>query len=413
MHTPPRVALFADSFHEVNGLALTARALDAFARRRGLPFLSVRGGPAAGGTSPQGADSGGGALDLPRSRASIPLDVGLAFDPFWMRHARVAARALDCFSPDIIHITGANDMGQLGAWLAWRRGVPLVASWHTNIHEFAGRRLDTLLRGLPAALRHGVARAVERTVWKAAMQFYRMPRALLAPSPVLVDALRAATGRPVFLMRRGIDHELFTPARRERHDGTFRLGFVGRLAPEKNVRALAALEHRLLERGASGFDFVIVGQGRERPWLEGTMTRAVFPGVLRDEALAHAYAQMDVFVFPSETDTFGNVVLEALASGVPVIVTDRGGPQSIIRPGVDGIVVSDVRGMADAVAHLMSDRETHARMRTAARARALEYSWDEVFGRVYQVYADIARQVPPEERGHSRTGSDSWRPQSR
>src|SRR5262249_925758 len=154
------------------------------------------------------------------------------------------------------------------------------------------------------------------------------------------EFLRQHTGKPTFLMRRGVDTTLFSPTKRDVRDGTFRFGFVGRLSIEKNVRLLARLEQALLGSGHTHFRFLIVGDGRERSWLERQMRWAEFPGTLHGESLARAYANMDLLVFPSETDTFGNVVQEALASGTPALVSSYGGPKFIVRPGISGFVAS-------------------------------------------------------------------------
>ncbi len=139
-------------------------------------------------------------------------------------------------------------------------------------------------------------------------------------------------------MSRGIDTELFSPeyaspAHQTRLDRDFVIGYVGRLSPEKNVRLLAEIEQSLIRAGMSKYRFLIVGNGSEHGWLSSVMERATLPGVLRGEDLARAYASMDAFVFPSATDTFGNVVLEAMASGVPAIVTREGGPKYLVQPG--------------------------------------------------------------------------------
>ena len=122
------------------------------------------------------------------------------------------------------------------------------------------------------------------------------------------------------------------------------------------------------------------------------MRHAEFTGVLRGEALYRAYANLDLFAFPSQTDTFGNVVLEAQASGVPCLVSSRGGPKSIIQTGADdgasGLVADNPRGFLAAALSLMSQPERLNRMREAALARAREFSWESVFERVYQTYED-------------------------
>lgn len=144
--------------------------------------------------------------------------------------------------------------------------------------------------------------------------------------------------------------------------------------------------------GHKSFRFLIVGHGGDEGWLRERLPRAEFTGVLRGEALATAYANMDLFVFPSHTDTFGNVVLEALASGVPAIVTPDGGPSTIVRDGETGRIAPDGK-FAAAVAGVLADPEKHAQMRRAARAYALTMSWDSVFEGVYAAYETILPQV--------------------
>jgi phosphatidylinositol alpha 1,6-mannosyltransferase len=136
------------------------------------------------------------------------------------------------------------------------------------------------------------------------------------------------------------------------------------------------------------FRFRIVGQGKEEAWLRQHLPGAEFPGVLRGEALARAYAGMDVFVFPSHTDTFGNVVLEALASGVPAVVTPDGGPCSLVRHGHAGLVAQDAE-FAAAIARILRDPALHEVMRHNARAFALGASWDTVFDGVYAAYGPV------------------------
>jgi glycosyltransferase involved in cell wall biosynthesis len=163
------------------------------------------------------------------------------------------------------------------------------------------------------------------------------------------------------------------------------LGFVGRLSVEKNVALLARVQKEMEQMGHKSFRFLIVGHGGEEAWLRERLPRAEFTGVLTGEALATAYANMDLFVFPSHTDTFGNVVLEALASGVPAIVTPDGGPRTIVRDGETGRIAGD-EDFAAAVAGVLGDPTKHAQMRQAAREYALKASWDSVFEGVYQGY---------------------------
>lgn len=138
---PPRIAFLTDCFHEVNGVALTSRQLDAFARRHDLPFLSVHVGP----QTREWHDGSVTTVELKRSPASVPLDAGMHFDTLCLRHLPRVKKAMQAFQPDIIHITGPGDGGLLGFILSLQLNIPLVASWHTNLHEFAARRLERMV----------------------------------------------------------------------------------------------------------------------------------------------------------------------------------------------------------------------------------------------------------------------------
>lgn len=383
---PPRVAYFPDSFHEVNGVAHTSRHFEAFARRRNLPFLCVR----AGDRTPHFEQQGNvWTLELPRGALSFPLEKDLRFDPAFGRHMPIIDDVIERFRPDLIHITGPSEVGLLGAGLANMMGLPLAASWHTNVHEYAARRSSWFLRLLPPRESSATGEAIEDITMTAAANFYSAAQLLFAPNPELCQTLARLTDHPCRLMPRGVDAALFNPAKRRRDpsDNEIVLGFVGRLSVEKNVALLAQIQ-RELDQVQMDFRFLIVGHGAEEPWLRERLHRAEFTGVLHGEELAAAYASMDLFVFPSHTDTFGNVVLEALASGVPAIVTPDGGPKSIVRDGQTGRIVDD-QAFAPVIAEILSHPARHSAMRTAARAHALSMSWDSVFEGVYAAYAGL------------------------
>jgi glycosyltransferase involved in cell wall biosynthesis len=149
---------------------------------------------------------------------------------------------------------------------------------------------------------------------------------------------------------------------------------------------LQKLEKALLDAGAGNFQFQIVGDGTERRWLEQNMRHAEFTGVLIGEPLSREYANMDAFVFPSRTDTFGNVVQEAMASGLPAVVSDSGGPKSIVRHGVTGFIASDVSAFRDAILTLMKDPLLCNQMSVNAREQACNTSWDSIFNDVLKAY---------------------------
>jgi glycosyltransferase involved in cell wall biosynthesis len=380
----PRVAYFPDSFHEVNGVAHTSRNFVAYAERHGLPFLCVRAGGRAESFEQVGELR---TLELGRGWAAVGIEKDLAFDALFWRHGGAIRRELERFRPDVIHITGPSELGMFGAYFAWEMEIPLVASWHTNVHEYLARRMAWLTQRLGEKRGATVGQGLEDGALWTTSQFYRLAKVLYAPNDELCTMLEKTTGRPCYLMQRGVDTELFSPVRRTRQagDATVVLGYVGRLSVEKNVALLARVERELAAMGVGGVRLLIVGHGSEEAALRAELAEADFPGVLRGAELARAYANMDLLVFPSHTDTFGNVVLEALASGVPAVVTPDGGPKYIVRDGVTGFVTAD-DGFAGAIARLVRDRARLQRMRESAREYALGCSWDAVFERVYAGY---------------------------
>ena len=384
MHEIKRVAYFPDSFLEVDGVAMTSNKLVNFAKGRGYPFLIIHAGPRT-----EIRDDGNVKfLSLKRSPLSIPVDHSLRFDPFFQRHLSKVKRAISEFKPDVLHITGLNDVSIMGALLAWKLDVALVGSWHTNIHEYAARRLENSLRFLPSRTRKGFLDFLERQILNGAKLYYKMPQVLLAPNSELVNILKSGTTRRAKLMIRGVDTVRFTPEKRTLHDGVVRFGFVGRLRAEKNVRMLIDMEKRLIEKGRSNFRFLIVGEGDERKSLERNMKFADFTGYLDGEALAEAYANMDVFVFPSETDAFGNVPQEAMAAGAPALVTDKGGPRHFVVDGSNGYVAHDLDEFVKYAELLMDDPALLNRLKVSSREFAMTRSWDSVFETVYSAYAE-------------------------
>ena len=178
----PRVAYFPDSFHEVNGVAHTSRHFESFARRRNLPFLCVR----AGNRTPALIEEGSvWTLELPRGFLSFTLEKDLRLDPAFFRHIPLIGEVLERFQPDLIHITGPSEIGILGAGLAHHLHLPLAASWHTNVHEYAARRAEWFLRLLPKHQSASTGQTIENLALATAARFYSMAKVLFAPNPEL------------------------------------------------------------------------------------------------------------------------------------------------------------------------------------------------------------------------------------
>jgi phosphatidylinositol alpha 1,6-mannosyltransferase len=228
-----------------------------------------------------------------------------------------------------------------------------------------------------AACRSAVPRLrsrVESFVVDQVLRLYRRGEVPFAASPELVDLLHSRTGKPALLMTRGVDTSAFSPEHRQRNRAEIMVGYVGRLMREKRVRFFARLEQYLSDAGERNFRVYMAGWGSEERWLGTNLRHTEFDGILDPKALGRAYANLDLFVFPSRTDTFGNVVQEALASGVPAIVSDGGGPKTIVEHGRTGLIASSDEEMCGHVLRLMRNPLERAPMGAAGRASILPRS---------------------------------------
>src|ERR1700759_5086500 len=229
------------------------------------------------------------------------------------------AQLIEAARPDAIHITTEGPIGVLVRRYCRKRNIAFTTSFHTRFPEYVSARLPV----------------PEAWIWAALRRFHGASRAVMAATPALATELRARGFRNVVLWPRGVDTALFHP--READLGLPRPVFVcvGRVAVEKNLEAFLDLDLPGTK--------LIVGDGPARVALARNSPRAVFLGARQGEELAQAYAAADVFVFPSKTDTFGLVLLEALASGLPVAAFPVTGPRDVIGQAPVGVLNDDLR----------------------------------------------------------------------
>ncbi len=382
MSATPRVALFCETFHEINGVALTARQLGAYAQRHELPLLVIHGGKRKSHQQEGSVTR----VELTRGWASVRIESDLHYDFAFWRYVNTIRKELEAFRPDVIHITSPGELGQLGVYLSRKLKIPLVASWHTNFHQFVARRLQKLIGWMPEGISRPAVAWSQKDGLRFLLWFYGLANVTLAPTLEQVAWLETELKRPSFLMPRGVDSEQFNPRHRTVTDATLRLGFVGRVTPEKGVRLLADIERALEGIGQKDFRIVVVGDGSEVTWLKRALKHGEFMGVLRGEELARAYANMDLLVFPSRTDTFGNVIQEAAASSVGAVVTNEGGPRHLVLPGITGRIARTNEEFVAAVVEVTKNRDELRRMGTAARENVAGTSWDAAFGMTYAAY---------------------------
>ncbi len=233
-------------------------------------------------------------------------------------------RRLERVRPDAIHVATEGPVGHAMRRLCIRRGLPFTTSFHTRFPDYLAERLP-----IPA-------RWTEELTWGYLRRFHGAAAAVLAATPTLAAELEARGFKNVKLWSRGVDAQLFRPRERRLLDLPQPIFLtVGRVAVEKNLEAFLALDLP----GSK----VVVGDGPARASLERAYPDAVFLGARHGEALAEAYAAADVFVFPSRTDTFGLVLLEALASGVPVAAFPAPAPRDVLAGAPVGALDEDLR----------------------------------------------------------------------
>jgi glycosyltransferase involved in cell wall biosynthesis len=273
--------------------------------------------------------------------------------------------------------------GRPNGLVAGRRlTVPIFGSYHTAYEENIRRRVEKLFRGLGLPHR-GVGHLFDRLTWNFVTWFFNHMQRLAAPSRHTRDTIARRFRSSVGLFSRGVDTAIFSPRFRREPPRTTAL-FVGRLVVDKNLEALVEIF-----TARDDVHLVVVGNGPERPWLAAALPDVTFTGHLSGEALSTAYASADLFVFPSETETFGNVVLEAMASGLPVVTSDRVAPQELVEDGVSGYAAPIGAGFRRRVEELLRNGEARRRMGEAARRFAATRSWTAVFEALLADYRTV------------------------
>jgi len=288
-------------------------------------------------------------------------------------------RDLAGFAPNVVHVSSPDPGAHRAVSWARAQGLPILASVHT--------RFETYPRYYNLAFIEPLVEALLR-------RFYRRCDALVAPSESMAQVLREQRmNYDIDIWSRGVDREIFDPSRRDMAwrrslgiaDEEVVVGFFSRLVMEKGLDVFSDAIDELTRRGVA-HRVLIVGDGPAREWFEARVPQAIFAGFQSGGDLARAVASMDVLFFPSITETFGNVTLEAMASGLPVVVADATGSESLVYDNRSGRLIRPgaIREYADALATYIADSELRARHGAAGEARSRDFSWD----RINQVVAD-------------------------
>jgi glycosyltransferase involved in cell wall biosynthesis len=378
---PKRVALFAGAYnHIADGVSLTLNRLVGHLEQQNVAVRVF----APTSDDPDIEDHAGTLVPVPSvalpGRSDYRVSLGLTPS---------VRRELDAFDPTLYHIATPDILGRHAMHVAETTGVPIVASYHTHFSSY----LKYYRLGL-----------LEDMVWRYLRSFYEKCEQIYVPSTAMAEILRSrGITSGLRLWQRGVETDRFTPARRSlawrrAHgitDDEVVVAFVSRLVWEKGLDVYADVIERL-ERQGIPHRSLIVGDGPARDDLEDRLDHTLFTGYLEGTDLATAYASSDVFLFPSDTETFGNVTLEAMASGLPTVCANAVGSRDLVNDGTTGLLCppADRDAFADAVRRLIADAPTRRRMGQAARDRARDFSWPSILARMNRYYDEVLGRQP-------------------
>ncbi|WP_175987576.1 glycosyltransferase family 1 protein [Bacillus sp. Marseille-Q1617] len=364
-----RIALFSDTYHpQVNGVAKTLKRLTDYFEKRGIEYKVF---------VPE-TEEGKGQYPNVHSFTSFPF----LFYPECrtaIANPHAIERQLKEFSPDLIHVTTPLTMGLIGVRCAKKMNIPLVASYHTHFDFYLDYYRMTWLSPL---------------LWKYMKWFHSTARRIFVPSIDTKKHLESKGFQHLSIWSRGVDCETFSPSKRTKElNEKFTLLYVGRLAPEKDLETLTKIIKFLPFAVKNAVQWVIVGDGPLKKEMERELKAedVTFTGYLNGEALAEVYASSDLFVFPSASETFGNVVLEAFASGLPAVVADKGGVTAIVEDGKDGWIAKahQYESFLEAIEVITGNGELHKFMSRQARWKAEQLSWDTIFKKLEFEYREV------------------------
>ncbi|KKI17549.1 glycosyltransferase family 1 protein [Sphingomonas sp. ABOLG] len=318
------------------------------------------------------------ALPLPGERGEYRLARGL---PAQVR------RDLKAFAPNLIHVSAPDILGHRAISYARRNGIARVASLHTRFETYP---------------RYYGLGFLEPMVERLLTRFYNRAERVLVPGLLLGEILQTWGVRtPTAVWSRGVNHDRFSPARRDlawrRHlgigDDEVAVGFLGRLVKEKGLDIFANVVGELRQRNVR-HRVLVIGEGPARDWFAEQVPDAAFAGFQSGDDLGRAVASMDVFFNPSVTETFGNVTLEAMAAGVPVVAARASGAVGLVDEGETGRLVEprDVPGYADAIAELVASRDARLRMGRNGTTKAAGYRWEMINEAVLSAYLQVLEE---------------------
>ena len=374
-----RIALFSGNYNYVrDGANQSLNRLVGYLLRQGAQVRVYSPTVADPAFPPTGDLVSLPSLPVP-TRAEYRVAMGLS---------RRVRRDLAAFAPNVVHISAPDPAGHRAVSWACKRGLPILASVHT--------RFETYPRYYNLAFIEPLLEALLR-------RLYRRCDALVAPSESMAQVLRdQRMNYDISIWSRGVDREVFNPGRRDMAwrreqglgDDEVVIGIFSRLVMEKGLDVFSDAIDELRGKNVP-YRVLVVGDGPARDWFENRLPEAVFTGFLGGTDLARAVASMDILFFPSVTETFGNVTLEAMACGLPVVAAAATGSESLVDDRVTGRLIRPgaIHQFADALYSYVTDADLRRRHGEAGATRSLEFSWDRINQAVADTYLRLVRRA--------------------
>ncbi|MGI8315441.1 glycosyltransferase family 4 protein [Halobacillus mangrovi] len=369
-----KVAIFTDTYiPQVNGVSQTLKRLVSYLEREKIEYRLF---------APQTKDNAFHS-ELVYRFNSVPLFVypecRLA-----LPNMSVIRRNIEHFKPDLIHIATPFNIGLAGLYLGKKLNIPIVGSYHTHFDRY---------------LQYYKLPLVSKLLWRYLHWFHHSFRTTFVPSDDARKELIRHGFSNVKIWSRGVDCDSFHPYFQEGWlkqkysiKVPYILTYVGRLAPEKDLNTLIKIAKELPDDVSKKVHWLIVGDGPLRKSLEkDAPTNMTFTGYQKGRMLTQIYSSSSLFIFPSTTETFGNVVLESMACGTPVIASEAGGVQEIVENGKTGLLCTpcQVEEFIHSISKLLNDEKLLTKMSKSARTYALSRSWESIFSQLLIDYEEV------------------------